>query len=213
MTWHRAVRAASIAMCAAVVAGLVALAVLSDASVVAALVPLVVSIAMVISCYLAMRPSATGSRPSLWRIATAAAAASLVAGLALAGLITLAGPAAAPVLDAAVLCAVTVWWFRSRMAAWRWVPLGKAATQRLEARSTVELCLYWQASHRRLRERMGPLERAGIAEVRRGLLVEFERRDPAGFARFIDDPDSAAGNPGRFFRASDSPEIPPQPDR
>jgi hypothetical protein len=157
MTWHRVVRAASITVCIAVVAGLVA--------------------------------------------------------LALAGLIQVAGPAASPVLGSVILCAATVWWFRSRRAASRWAPLGKAATQHLESQPTVELCLYWQASHRRLLERIGPLERAGIAEVRRGLLVEFERRDPAGFARFIDDPDSAAGNPRRFFRASDSPEIPPQPDR
>jgi hypothetical protein len=63
--------------------------------------------------------------------------------------------------------------------------------------SIEELCRAWCETTTTLAEGAGLRDRQAVAEVRRICLDEFERRNPAGFQRWIEA--GAAGDPGSFL--------------
>jgi hypothetical protein len=65
---------------------------------------------------------------------------------------------------------------------------------------TAELCLAWRRSYLVLIETPFGARRDEIVSRRRELLDELERRDHAGFVRWIDTGARAASDPGRYLR-------------
>jgi hypothetical protein len=63
---------------------------------------------------------------------------------------------------------------------------------------TDRLCLAWRVSYVRLQGCRWPGEREHLAELRRCLAEELERRDPGAFRRWLPTA-RAGGDPGRFF--------------
>ncbi len=63
-----------------------------------------------------------------------------------------------------------------------------------------ELQWAWRTSFTRVEMTQDPSERARLADLRAAYLDELERRDPAGFARWLDKGARAASDPGRYIR-------------
>ncbi|HEY2095716.1 MAG TPA: hypothetical protein VGH72_04605 [Pseudonocardia sp.] len=164
------------------------------------------------------RPGPTPSSIDDCRALAAAAAVTAfevyVVGLSLVGLVVLTGLAATPILTFAVVCGAGRWWIRGqRSHGWLLVgddPSGQPLAPRspLELTSTAALCRRWRASYLRLDRAPSPVTRERIAAARRDLLAEFERRDPAGFARFLASRDPAGRYPVRFCRDMTADELP-----
>jgi hypothetical protein len=71
----------------------------------------------------------------------------------------------------------------------------------IAALSTPELCVAWQRSYHALGELpVGP-DRGAMVTLRQSMLEELERRDPAGFQRWLDAGARAGGDPGRYLAA------------
>ncbi|TWD80867.1 hypothetical protein FB561_1964 [Kribbella amoyensis] len=62
-----------------------------------------------------------------------------------------------------------------------------------------ELCLAWRRSFTSLQKAGTVRERLNVIAARVAYLDELERRDPAGFSRWLESNPRAAGNPSRFF--------------
>jgi hypothetical protein len=66
--------------------------------------------------------------------------------------------------------------------------------------STPELCLAWRRSYLALVDTPSGQARNDIVRLRRDLLDELERRDHAGFSRWIETGARAGSDPGRYLR-------------
>lgn len=76
--------------------------------------------------------------------------------------------------------------------------------------STQELCLAWRRSYIALLDLPAGYARDEVVRVRKDLLDELERRDPAGFARWLETGARAGSDPGRYLATRRaSPEPPP----
>jgi len=64
--------------------------------------------------------------------------------------------------------------------------------------STAQLCLAWQHSYFAMLDLPASASRADLVQLRHQLLDEIERRDPAGFTRWIDTEARPGSNPGRY---------------
>ncbi|WP_219414502.1 hypothetical protein [Pseudonocardia nigra] len=76
------------------------------------------------------------------------------------------------------------------------LPAGTAVAEM----STLDLCRAWRVSYLRLQHAAGATELDGTAQIRQRYLDELERRDLAGFRRWIDSGARAASDPARFIR-------------
>jgi hypothetical protein len=74
------------------------------------------------------------------------------------------------------------------------------ADEDLSVRSTPELCARWEATTGAVRTCRSAFERDRLARERARHLDELERRDPRGFARWLQ-ADPLATPPGRFLHA------------
>jgi hypothetical protein len=70
---------------------------------------------------------------------------------------------------------------------------------RFEALSTSELCLTWRRSYLALLDATSSPARCNIVRIRGCLLDELERRDPAGFTRWLDTGARAGSDPSRYL--------------
>jgi len=144
-----------------------------------------------------------------------AAGTSAAAGVAVAGLVAAAGPlgAALAALTAAASPPALLWVVGrlTSRANHRGPQLDVGGDRGSAASSsaapvypppawltTDQLCLAWRSSFTALQRASNAAEQARLAECRRGFLDELERRDPAGFARWLADGARAASNPGRY---------------
>jgi hypothetical protein len=126
---------------------------------------------------------AAGSRRHLIRLLAAAAGAGPV----VAGLAVVFGAAATPIVLVLIGLAVARRLFRG--------PAGRSATgsvsvcldpgDDLTALSDAELAQVWHQSHALLARTTGRAELERVCALRRRLLDEIERRDPAGFRRWF----------------------------
>ena len=127
-------------------------------------------------------------------------------GMGAVGLWAFAGPASTPILTFLALAAAALWWTREQCAH-GWLQVGGdqpgeplTPTWHLETATTAQLRLRWRASYLRLDRTSDPTVRADIAATRGDLLTEFQRRDPAGFTKFLASRNPAAIYPFRFCR-------------
>ena len=131
----------------------------------------------------------------------------VLAGLAVAGLVAVVGAALLSIVPV-VLLAVAGWLWRRH--ATRGVdpaggPVDRATAPGADVvdvppnASTPELCRAWCRSARQLGALPPGPARWRVAETRRALLEELERRDPAGVDRWLRA--GAAGDPGRYLTA------------
>jgi hypothetical protein len=67
------------------------------------------------------------------------------------------------------------------------------------ALSTAELCLAWRRSYLELGELPAGPARDELVTHRQSMLDELERRDPAGFRRWLEAGARAGGDPGRYL--------------
>jgi hypothetical protein len=67
--------------------------------------------------------------------------------------------------------------------------------------STPELCLAWRRSYIALGDLPAGPARGELVTLRQSLLDELERRDPAGFHRWLDAGARAGGDPSRYLAA------------
>jgi hypothetical protein len=147
--------------------------------------------------------------------------------LALAGLVLLLGSASGPALLLLMITFVGWWWRRSRSGTAPWVNPWRAVQNSLlhtaqgpqQVRSIVripdpqvpylmpvpadlsipELCLAWRRTYLALLEVSADTPRDDIVALRERLLDEIERRDPAGFTRWLETGARAGSDPGRFL--------------
>jgi len=68
--------------------------------------------------------------------------------------------------------------------------------------SDAELCWRWRTSFAALQRTVSPDERLRLIETRSALLEELSRRDPEGFARWLNSGARAASDPSRFLSSS-----------
>jgi hypothetical protein len=142
-------------------------------------------------------------------LATAGAAVTVYTCLVLAGLFVVLGALAATVIPLLVIgIGAGVW--RQRNA--RGVDLDDPAPDGRAApavpttivpttadASTLELCAQWRRSYWLLLDMPSGSDRAQVMQVRANLLDELERRDPAGFDRWLQTQPRAGSDPGRFL--------------
>ncbi len=69
----------------------------------------------------------------------------------------------------------------------------------LDTLSTPELCLAWRRSYLTLVQLPTGPARVALVAVRQSMLDELERRDNAGFHRWLDAGARAGGDPGRYL--------------
>lgn len=137
--------------------------------------------------------------------AVAGCVGGIAAGITLAiiGMTTLAGDATAPLLLLTTLAVAacswsrvrpTLTWFRTRSGHTPPEYTFDAASPRaappdagtpLTSIGTPALCAMWQRTYHRLPEVRSDTARDGLVDLRRRCLEEFERRDPAGTARWL----------------------------
>ncbi len=135
----------------------------------------------------------------------------------LAGTAALLGAAAASTVAvlAVLLAAATLWARRNKHhrapfiadpAPQRPAPDGEhrppaaagVAPDALSALSTAQLCLTWRSSYLRLHRATSCPAAAELVLLRQRLLDELERRDRAGFGRWLSTGARAASDPGRY---------------
>lgn len=165
------------------------------------------------------------------RLGAIAAAAVMAGSMVTAGLVTLLGGGAAPVI-ALVLVAAGVWVWRHGRTWWARTlttsttprpgpvhphsahhtsrpgstrpPLPVVATG---SASTTDLRAAWRRTYWLLRDLPSTCpERDAAVEVRGRLLDEFERRDPDGFSRWLQSEPRAGSDPGRYLTTTERPE-------
>lgn len=140
--------------------------------------------------------------------------------LAVTGMVTVLGAASGPVILFLLLAsAPCVWRDRARLLRWisgtgqepdrrRSAPDRHANTPELvpvspvlDTLSTPELCLAWRRSYLMLLDAPAHTTRHDIVTLRQCLLDELERRDRAGFRRWLDNGARAGSDPGRYLSA------------
>ena len=150
--------------------------------------------------------SATTARRSR-RAALIAGGGILAVWLLITGLVALLGPAAGVVLLAVVLPALVIW-LSGLLPARFTMPIVRSFEQRLVPQplpaapaelSTKALCLAWQQSQRRLLDAPTAPARREIVSVRQQLLDEMERRDSAGFNRWLATGACSGIDPGGYL--------------
>ena len=72
---------------------------------------------------------------------------------------------------------------------------------RVRAMSTEGICVAWQRSYWRLVDRPPGSRPLAVVRMRASLLDELERRDPDGFARWLETEPRPVSNPGPFLAA------------
>jgi len=83
-----------------------------------------------------------------------------------------------------------------------WVDVGATSpASRLRAMSTEGICVAWQRSYWRLLDRPPGSRPLAVVHLRASLLDELERRDPDGFARWLETEPRPVSNPGPFLAA------------
>lgn len=146
-------------------------------------------------------------------IAGIAICASFIgAGLTLAGLITLLGVAAVPVLMLILPVCMWYklprrWWRRSNIDDERTDDSGTACDSSpreaepavVERLSTFQLCHEWRNSYRMLLAADDPRAWRRVIVARGAYLDELERRDPEGFSRWLAAGACAGSDPHRFL--------------
>jgi len=123
-----------------------------------------------------------------------AGAATVVGCLALVGAVDLLGGAAGAVLLSAALLAGCGGALYLRSVVRRGVGR-RGARPPFGRLSTPDLCLAWRRSGPELRATAPGRRYDGLVTLRRILLDELERRDPAGFQRWL----AAGGDPDRYL--------------
>ena len=208
MSTHRLALGTVITCGHAVLVVLAAIAVLVQPSTVVAVAPLAL-LAVIIAFGVTElgSQSAQCSRTPLSAV-SATAIEFYSRGMSLAGLIVLTGRAALSILIFLILCEAALWWTRGQLThGWLRVgdyPTGDPLTPLcpLHSASTAQMCRRWRATYLRLEGGPGPIVLERIASLRRELLAEFQRRDPAGFAKFLQSRDPAKCYPARLCRPS-----------
>ncbi|MDT7743409.1 MAG: hypothetical protein QOE59_2487 [Actinomycetota bacterium] len=167
------------------------------------------------------------ARARAWRLG---AVVALVA-LAVSGTAVLLGDATGPVLLFAALVVIARSWSRVRpAAAWirartvaRSAPAATATDRRptattppqhgatLSTCGTAALRATWQRSYHHLREVADEAELDALLDLRRRCLDEFERRDPAGTARWLATEPRPAGTGPYRREGPTTPQVPPVP--
>ena len=123
------------------------------------------------------------------------------------GLVVLLGPSTASVLVACLVVGVPAALFARRtlrpvQAAATALPVSaEVRSPALATLSTPELCLAWRRSYLALGELPTGPTRSELVTLRQSMLDEIERRDPAGFHRWLDAGARAGGDPGRYLAA------------
>jgi hypothetical protein len=201
----RLARAVATACGSAILVGLAAVGVLVQPESAAVLVPLAVLGAVITFCRQDLS-SPTGRAGRALRPSAVTALQVYSGGVSVVGLSALAGSATSSILTFLALAAAARWWAREQRTH-GWLQVGAeqpgeplSPTWHLGTATTAQLRLRWRASYLKLDRAPDPSVRAHIAATRRDLLTEFERRDPAGFTRFLASRDPAASYPLRFCR-------------
>jgi len=131
------------------------------------------------------------------RVGTVSAAAAFVAGVSGAEVVVLSGFVAGSGI--VVVLAAAGWW-AGRRALSRETRDGISVRTTVPGAATDELCLVWRRSDEELRRVPDDdPERGQLAEVRQLLLAELERRDPAGFSRWLHGGAMAGADPLPFL--------------
>jgi hypothetical protein len=139
------------------------------------------------------------------RAGLTAGGGTLAVWLPLTGLVALLGPASGIILVSALMPASVLWlWWRApdRFASWTAVggsrrpPPAPVAPAEL---STPDLCLAWQRTQRTLLEPLTAPARFEIVSARQQLLDEMERRDSAGFHRWLATGACGGTDPNRYL--------------
>ncbi len=157
--------------------------------------------------------SADPFRGNTARLGVATAVLVGVGGAVVAGLAALLGGVAVPVAGL-LLVAGAMWvWRRDYPApvrAYLWpdapivtasgAPTAAGLPVETGAVSTVDLCETWQHTGWLLRALPSTSpDRSVVVDARRRLLDEFERRDPAGFHRWMQDEPDTRSDPGQYL--------------
>ena len=135
-----------------------------------------------------------------------------------AGARSLAGGAVTALLAGVALGAVLVRWalrsVRAGRAAQRAtvVPLGGTAGAPVRALSVEALGREWLRSSAALARPAGPLARQALVERRQEALDELERRDPAGFARWLAEGPTVDSDPARYIVGDPRRGVPTPPE-
>jgi hypothetical protein len=123
------------------------------------------------------------------------------------GLVVLLGTSTASILVALLVLGVPAAlllrqsFLRIEPAAPALPPTAEVPTPVLATLSTAELCLAWRRSFLALCDLpVGPV-RGELVRQRQSMLDELERRDPAGFHRWLEAGARAGGDPGRYLAA------------
>jgi hypothetical protein len=191
----------------AVLVGLAAWGVLVQPEIVAVLVPVAIVAAIITYSHTELNSRADDRSRIPLQAASATAIKVYSGGLSVLGLVVLGGYAAPSIiLTFVALTAVALWWAREQNIH-GWLLVGDYSpgepptpTWPLEAATTTQLRERWRATYLQLRHAPNPIVRTRTAALRRDLLTEFQRRDPAGFSRYLASRNPAARYPVRFCR-------------
>jgi hypothetical protein len=140
--------------------------------------------------------------PTRRRAVIRAGGAALWAWLVGTGLLVVLGPSIPSALLALVLIGVPVAFHvrrKRRLPPGPVPPPAAGPAPVLGTLSTPELCLAWRRSYLTLVDLPAGAARSELVTVRQSMLDEFERRDTAGFHRWLDDGARASGDPGRYL--------------
>jgi len=133
------------------------------------------------------KPGSADARRACRDLAVLVGLGSAVACTVLVGLVIVFGSVSGPVVLILVLAGAP------RM--WRGLRRGRVAPET----TTAELCLTWRRSYLALLDTPSGPDRDRVVDQRRELLDELHRRDPDGFARWLDTGARANGDPGRYL--------------
>lgn len=165
-------------------------------------------------CFLYLFQSESGPRPTnkaarrvAARFSAASAAATVAAYLVLAGLVAVLGNAGAVVILMLLATAgLWTWWWRhagrdpgqptTRIPR----PTRPAVPSIMPGTASIqELCAAWCRSYWLLHDLPPGLGRCQVVNIRECLLDELERRDPAGFQRWLQTGARAGSDPRRYL--------------
>ena len=161
------------------------------------------SVGFVVAVAVAMGAFAAGDRPNRSKPTPAAllrcGAIGLISVPVLAGLVAVLGPVSVPVL---LLCLAGFGWYRWRRPAPPDVvePVVEDGDD-LAGLSDPQLAREWRRSHALLRRAATRTELSRLCVLRRRQLDEMERRDPAGFHRWISSGGWVTGDSAPFLGA------------
>ena len=152
------------------------------------------------------KPGSADARRACRDLAVLVGLGSAVACTVLVGLVIVFGSVSGPVVLILVLAGAPRMW-RGLQRGRAWTPPSPApapaAPPVIESvapeTTTAELCLTWRRSYLALLDTPSGPDRDRVVDQRRELLDELHRRDPDGFARWLDTGARANGDPGRYL--------------